>query len=48
MIWKDYYVGTEILTAIVMDSTIIWDIASCNPLKATVASIFTVEVYANN
>jgi hypothetical protein len=28
-----YYVGTEVLTAVVMKSSILWDITPCSPLK---------------
>jgi hypothetical protein len=30
----DYYLGFEVLTAVVMKSTIFWDITACSPLKA--------------
>jgi hypothetical protein len=29
------FVGFEVLTAVVMKSTIFWDITPCSPLKAT-------------
>jgi hypothetical protein len=29
----NYYVGFEVLTAVVMKSSIFWDITPCNPLK---------------
>jgi hypothetical protein len=41
--------GFEVLTAVVMRSSVFWDITPCSPLKATdvseehVASIFRVE-----
>jgi hypothetical protein len=43
-----YYVGSEVLTAVVMKSTIFWDITLCSPLSTDVseeyiASIFRVE-----
>jgi hypothetical protein len=44
-----FIIGSEVLTAVVMKSTIFWDITPCSPLKATdvseehVASIFGAE-----
>jgi hypothetical protein len=32
---KVLYVGFEVLTAVVMKSTIFWDITPCSPLKVT-------------
>jgi hypothetical protein len=46
---KRYHVGFEVLTVVVMKSTIFWDIMPCSPLKSTdvseehIASIFRVE-----
>jgi hypothetical protein len=40
------YAGFEILTAVVMKSTIFWDITPCSPLKVSeerIASIFRIE-----
>jgi hypothetical protein len=49
-IWKrDKVVGSEVLTAVVMKSTIFWDITPCSPLLSTdvseehIASIFRAE-----
>jgi hypothetical protein len=42
-------VGFQVLTAVVMKSTIFWDITQCSPLKSTdvseehIASIFSVK-----
>jgi hypothetical protein len=42
-------VGFKVLTAVVMKTTIFWDISPCSPLKSTgvseehIASIFRVE-----
>jgi hypothetical protein len=30
---SNYYVGSEVLTAVVMKSTVFWDITPCSPLK---------------
>jgi hypothetical protein len=32
------YVGSEVLTAMVMKSSVIWDTTPCNPLKPTEVS----------
>jgi hypothetical protein len=32
---KIVYVGYEVLTVVVMDSTVLWDITPCSPLKVT-------------
>jgi hypothetical protein len=45
---KKYNVGFEVLTAVVMKSSIFWDVMPCSPLKVNVseehiASIFVVE-----
>jgi hypothetical protein len=46
-----YNVGFEVLTAVVMKSSVFWDITPCSPSKANqcseehVASIFRVEEY---
>jgi hypothetical protein len=43
------YVGFEVLTAVVMQITLFWDIMPCSPLKVTnvseehIASIFRIE-----
>jgi hypothetical protein len=40
--WKNFYlVGLEILTTVVMKSSILWDIMPCSPLKVT--STFMVK-----
>jgi hypothetical protein len=47
-----YYVGIEVLTAVVTKSIIFWDITPRSPLSVTdvseehIASIFRVEKYA--
>jgi hypothetical protein len=44
-----HYIGIEVLTPVVMKSTIFWDITPCSPVKATdvseehIASICRVE-----
>jgi hypothetical protein len=41
-IWNNY-VGYEVPTAVVMKSTIFWDITPCSPLKVNQHFIFRVE-----
>jgi hypothetical protein len=51
--WTDSaYVGFEVLTAVIIKSTVFWDTTPCSPWKSTdvsekyIASIFRVEEYA--
>jgi hypothetical protein len=47
-----HYVGFEVLTAVVINTSVFWDITLCSPLKVSprfrerIASTFRVEKYA--